>query len=117
MSSDFNNSSSFGQMMKQTRLDYEGINNNLLKNIEQLDSENSKLKSALIDLQNDMEEKQTSIEESHRIIVNLNNAYKDLLKNYKELETYNKQIMEEKQNINYNEILEKDKNKEEENKK
>lgn len=35
-----NNSTSMAQLMRQTRLDYEGINNNLLQNIQKLDNEN-----------------------------------------------------------------------------
>lgn len=37
------NNTSVAKMVRQTRLDYEGINSNLLKNIEQLDSENVKI--------------------------------------------------------------------------
>ena len=37
---DPNNSSSMGRMLRQSKLDYEGINNTLLKNIEILDNEN-----------------------------------------------------------------------------
>ena len=36
---DPNNSSSINRMLSQPKLDYEGINNTLLKNIEKLDNE------------------------------------------------------------------------------
>ena len=37
---DPNNTSSMARMLRQSKLDYEGINNTLLKNIEILDNEN-----------------------------------------------------------------------------
>lgn len=40
MSQDDPNQSSMANMFRQTKLDYVGINNSLLKNVEQLDNEN-----------------------------------------------------------------------------
>lgn len=37
---DLNQSTSMAKLVRQTKLDYDGINNALLKNIEILDSEN-----------------------------------------------------------------------------
>lgn len=49
---DPNNSSSINRMLRQSKLDYEGINNTLLKNIEKLDNEKVILLLTIIFSQN-----------------------------------------------------------------
>ena len=49
----------------------EQINLDLMKRIEILDTENAQLKEAYTELQDDLKEKDQSIEESHKIISKL----------------------------------------------
>ena len=56
-------------IIKPTKISDEGLlNKELLRNIEILDNENNQLKAALTELQEDLKEKDNSIEESHKII-------------------------------------------------
>ena len=104
MNNNFNdsnmNSSSMAKMFRQTKLDYEGINNALLKNIEVLDNENTQLKTALTELQTDLKEKENSIEESHKIIKKLKDEYSKLIKEYENIENYNNELILENDNKN-----------------
>jgi len=88
------------KMFRQTKLDYEGINNALLKNIEVLDNENTQLKTALTELQTDLKEKENSIEESHKIIKKLKDEYSKLIKEYENIENYNNELILENDNKN-----------------
>ena len=69
--------------------------NELLKNIEILDSENSQLKAALSELQEDLKDKENSIEESHKIITKLKDEYSKLIKEYQNLEQINNDLISE----------------------
>ena len=90
-----NQSTSMARMLRQTKLDYEGINNALLKNIEILDNENTQLKSALSELQNDLKEKENSIEESHKIITKLKEEYSKVIKEYQNVELLKNELLNE----------------------
>ena len=63
-----NQSNQNSQYIRQAKMTSSAVNNELLKNIEILDSENSQLKAALSELQEDLKDKENSIEESHKII-------------------------------------------------
>ena len=90
-----NQSTSMARMLRQTKLDYEGINNALLKNIEILDNENTQLKSALSELQTDLKEKENSIEESHKIITKLKEEYSKVIKEYQNVEILKNELLNE----------------------
>ena len=90
-----NQSTSMARMLRQTKLDYEGINNALLKNIEILDNENTQLKTALSELQNDLKEKENSIEESHKIITKLKDEYSKVIKEYQNVELLKNELLNE----------------------
>ena len=59
------------------------VNNELQKNIEILDSENSQLKATLSELQEDLKDKENSIDECHKIITKLKDEYSKLIKESK----------------------------------
>ena len=71
------------------------INLDLMKRIELLDTENAQLKEAYTELQDDLKEKDQSIEESHKIISKLKDEYSKLIKEYQNLEQINKELMQE----------------------
>ena len=73
----------------------EQINLDLMKRIELLDTENAQLKEAYTELQDDLKEKDQSIEESHKIISKLKDEYSKLIKEYQNLEQINKELMQE----------------------
>ena len=60
----------------------EQINIDLVKRIELLDNENAELKEALAVFQEDINEKESSIEECHKIISKLKDEYSKLVKEY-----------------------------------
>ena len=66
-----NQSAQTSQLIRQTKISSGVVNNELLKNIEILDAENTQLKAALSELQEDLKDKENSIEESHKIITKL----------------------------------------------
>ena len=77
-----NQSAQNSQFIRQAKLNSGAVNNELLKNIEILDSENTQLKAALGELQEDLRDKENSIEESHKIITKLKDEYSKLIKEY-----------------------------------
>ena len=90
-----NQSAQTSQYMRQQKISGGVVNNELLKNIELLDSENTQLKAALAELQEDLKDKENSIEESHKIITKLKDEYSKLIKEYQNIEQINNDLMTE----------------------
>ena len=90
-----NQSGQNSQFIRQAKISSGAVNNELLKNIEILDSENSQLKAALSELQEDLKDKENSIEESHKIITKLKDEYSKLIKEYQNLEQINNDLISE----------------------
>ena len=90
-----NQSAQNSQFIRQMKLNSGAVNNELLKNIEILDSENTQLKAALSELQEDLKDKENSIEESHKIITKLKDEYSKLIKEYQNLEQLNNDLISE----------------------
>ena len=91
-----NKSQLSNQMVKPPKISDEGLlNKELFRNIEMLDSENSQLKSALAELQEDLKEKDSSIEESHKIITKLKDEYSKIIKEFQNLERINSELSKE----------------------
>ena len=90
-----NQSAQNSQFIRQAKMSTGAVNNELLKNIEILDSENTQLKAALSELQEDLKDKENSIEESHKIITKLKDEYSKLIKEYQNLEQLNNDLISE----------------------
>ena len=90
-----NQSNQNSQFIRQAKMSSSAVNNELLKNIEILDSENNQLKAALGELQEDLKDKENSIEESHKIITKLKDEYSKLIKEYQNLEQINNDLISE----------------------
>ena len=90
-----NQSAQTSQFVRQNKISSGVVNNELLKNIEILDTENSQLKAALAELQEDLKDKENSIEESHKIITKLKDEYSKLIKEYQNLEQINNDLVSE----------------------
>ena len=90
-----NQSGQNSQFIRQAKISSGAVNNELLKNIEMLDSENTQLKAALSELQEDLKDKENSIEESHKIITKLKDEYSKLIKEYQNLEQINNDLISE----------------------
>ena len=90
-----NQSAQTSQYIRQTKISSGAVNNELLKNIEILDAENTQLKAALAELQEDLKDKENSIEESHKIITKLKDEYSKLIKEYQNLEQINNDLITE----------------------
>ena len=90
-----NQSGQNSQFIRQAKISSGAVNNELLKNIEILDSENTQLKAALSELQEDLKDKENSIEESHKIITKLKDEYSKLIKEYQNLEQINNDLISE----------------------
>ena len=90
-----NQSAQNSQFIRQAKMSTGAVNNELLKNIEILDSENTQLKAALSELQEDLKDKENSIEESHKIITKLKDEYSKLIKEYQNLEQINNDLISE----------------------
>ena len=90
-----NQSNQNSQYIRQAKMTSSAVNNELLKNIEILDSENTQLKAALSELQEDLKDKENSIEESHKIITKLKDEYSKLIKEYQNLEQINNDLISE----------------------
>jgi len=90
-----NQSAQNSQFMRQAKLGSGAVNNELLKDIEILDAENTQLKAALSELQEDLKDKENSIEESHKIITKLKDEYSKLIKEYQNLEQINNDLISE----------------------
>ena len=90
-------------MMSQSKISNGFLNNELLKNIEILEEENSQLKLALSDLQEDLKDKENSIDESQKIIMKLKDEYSKLIKELQNIEQINNKLTSENE-INKKEI-------------
>ena len=90
-------------IINQTKLGSGAINNELLKNIEILEEENSQLKSALSELQEDLKDKENSIEESQKIITKLKDEYSKIIKELQNIENLNSKLTNENE-LNKKEI-------------
>ena len=90
-------------IINQTKLGSGAINNELLKNIEILEEENSQLKSALSELQEDLKDKENSIEESQKIITKLKDEYSKIIKELQNIESLNSKLTNENE-LNKKEI-------------
>ena len=91
-----NKSQTSNQIINKPKLSDEGLlNKELFKNIEMLDNENNQLKAALTELQEDLKEKDNSIEESHKIITKLKDEYSKIIKEYQNLERINGELSKE----------------------
>ena len=71
------------------------INQELVNTIKNLSEENSKLKEALADLQNDLKEKDESIEECQKIINKLKEEYSKVVKEFELLENSYNELLDE----------------------
>ena len=74
------------------------VNSELLKHLELIDNENCQLKEALTELQVDLKQKDSSIEESNKIITKLKDEYSKLIKEYQNLENINNELLVEAKN-------------------
>ena len=89
-------------IINQSKLSSGAINNELLKNIEILEEENVQLKTALSELQEDLKDKENSIEESQKIIMKLKDEYSKIIKELQNLEQLNSDL------VNQNELNKKE---------
>jgi len=80
---------------KQATENVQDMNASLLKHIEFIESENIKLTNALSEMQLDNKEKESSLDDAHKIITKLNEEYNRLMKEYKNLENYIDELVEE----------------------
>ena len=80
---------------KQATENVQDINSSLLKHIEFVENENIKLTNALSESQIDNKEKESSLDDAHKIITKLNDEYNRLMKEFKILENYNDELIEE----------------------
>ena len=71
------------------------LSNELLKNIERLEEENSQLKIALAELQEDLNDKENSIDESQKIIMKLKDEYSKIIKELQNIEKLNNKLKNE----------------------
>ena len=90
-------------IITQSKLSSGVLNNELLKNIEILEEENTQLKSALSELQEDLKDKENSIEESQKIITKLKDEYSKIIKELQNLEQINNELINENE-LNKKEI-------------
>ena len=90
-------------LISQSKLSSGVLSNELLRNIEILEEENTQLKSALAELQEDLKDKENSIEESQKIITKLKDEYSKIIKELQNLEQINNELINENE-LNKKEI-------------
>ena len=90
-------------IITQSKLSSGVLSNELLKNIEILEEENTQLKTALSELQEDLKDKENSIEESQKIITKLKDEYSKIIKELQNLEQINNELINENE-LNKKEI-------------
>ena len=91
---------------KKAKIDLEVINKALLNNVESIDKENIKLKGVIKELILDLQQKEYSLGQSHKIINKLKDQYTNLIKEYSILDNQNKKLEENIQEINkQNELM------------
>ena len=92
---EFKNLSTKNSRIIQSKNEQYKLNQELLKQLEILDSENYQLKEALADLEKDLKEKDQSIEESQKIISKLKEEYTKVIKELQQMEkSYNELLGE-----------------------
>ena len=91
------------RIINQAKISSGVMNNELLKNIEVLEEDNAQLKLAVVELQEDLKDKENSIEESQKIITKLKDEYSKLIKEYQNIEQINNELMNENE-LNKKEI-------------
>ena len=69
----------------------------LLKNVQYLDEENSRLKELLSEMKNELRQKEEALNDSKKIILKLKDEYSQIMKEYKKLETEKNKIFEKKE--------------------
>ncbi len=69
----------------------------LLKNVQYLDEENSRLKELLSEMKNELRQKDEALNDSQKIILKLKDEYSQIMKEYKKLETEKNKIFEKKE--------------------
>ena len=69
----------------------------LLKNVQYLDEENSRLKELLAEMKNELRQKEEALNDSQKIILKLKDEYSQIMKEYKKLETEKNKIFEKKE--------------------
>ena len=69
----------------------------LLKNVQYLDEENSRLKELLSEMKNELRQKEEALNDSQKIILKLKDEYSQIMKEYKKLETEKNKIFEKKE--------------------
>ena len=91
---------------KKAKIDLEVINKALLNNVKSRDKENIKLKGVIKELILDLQQKEYSLGQSHKIINKLKDQYTNLIKEYSILDNQNKKLEENIQEINkQNELM------------
>jgi len=99
----FNHSVQKSYFANHPKLTSGELSNELLKNIEMLEEENSQLKIALTELQEDLKDKENSIDESQKIIMKLNDEYSKIIKELQNIEKLNSKLISENE-LNKKEI-------------
>ena len=94
-SQNIDNNLLLSQLINQNSQNKTEISTDLMKRIEILDKENSELKEILVEFQEDLKEKEFSLEESHKIISKLKDEYSKLIKDYQNLEQINRELIQE----------------------
>ena len=69
----------------------------LLKNVQFLEEENTKLKELLSEMNNDLKQKEEALNESQKIILKLKDEYSQIMKEYKKLENENNKLLDKKE--------------------
>ena len=83
------------RIINQAKISSGVMNNELLKNIEVLEEDNAQLKMAVAELQEDLKDKENSIEESQKIITKLKDEYSKIIKEYQNIEQINNKLINE----------------------
>ena len=99
----FNHSIQKTYITNHSKLTSGALSNELLKNVEILEEENSQLKIALSELQEDLRDKENSIDESQKIIKKLKDEYSKIIKELQNLEKLNSKLISENE-LNKKEI-------------
>ena len=99
----FNHSIQKTYITNHSKLTSGALSNELLKNVEILEEENSQLKIALTELQEDLRDKENSIDESQKIIKKLKDEYSKIIKELQNIEKLNSKLISENE-LNKKEI-------------
>ena len=69
----------------------------LLKNVQYLDEENSKLKELISSMNNELKQKEEALNESQKIILKLKEEYSQIMREYKKIENEKNKLLEKKE--------------------